>query len=825
MRKHDQIAPELTQLLQNTRRRIRRFIALDSLLALFGLFAAAFWVGFLLDYLPVRFGGTEMPRSARGIFLASTVALIGFASIKWLFIRLIRPLPDASLALLIERLHPQIGGRLTTAVELLGSERTIDDHSKSLLDQVHRQATQLISQVETSRLLRRDTLIKKWLVTVPLTLAIACFLLLDPASLALAAKRLSLLSDATWPRRAELQMVGIELPSVLASEEATDQVEEVVFKDKYARLPAGSSSTLRIRAKAVDAELPSVCTVYYKTDSGAKGQSNMRRVGRVVDGYQHFVLDGPPLTDLNDSVTLDIRGLDARLDDYRIEAVDPPAVTETLVSVVYPGYLKQQDNQATDWSRGYQTGIRIEEGSTVELQIKSTTPLGSVDLWIQNQVGSAGMPSVKITDDGMLASFSLPNFQSPATINLVPRDKTNITAQTPYRYFLGVIKDEPPEMGLKLQGIGTVITAKAKLPMETTVRDDYGAYQSAITVAASQRDTNAENKPLTLPDGKSQPPTSNQGDPDSEASDPTTTDSSLAKSEEAAAIPLPDGSGEESVTADLRELIAQKQLPDLQPGFTIDLIGETQDRYDLGQRHLTRTQVIRLPVVSDEALLAYLERRELSLRARLEQTLEESRRLRDSIAKFTSEATISKASETPTTEESGLKTQNESITDVSETAGSVNRDDQVRRLRIQQAMLQSQKTRDELIGVAASLDDILLEMQNNRVDSADRQDRLGSGVRDPIQLIIKGSLQDLLDELQELQDASSNNDTGSETSNAAIAACERVILELTAVLEKMLDLESYNEILDLVRGLIEDQNNLTEDTKSERKKKVLDLFK
>jgi hypothetical protein len=299
----------------------------------------------------------------------------------------------------------------------------------------------------------------------------------------------------------------------------------------------------------------------------------------------------------------------------------------------------------------------------------------------------------------------------------------------------------------------------------------------------------------------------------------------LAQSEEAAAIPLPDGSGEESVTADLRELIAQKQLPDLQPGFTIDLIGETQDRYDLGQRHLTRTQVIRLPVVSDEALLAYLERRELSLRARLEQTLDESRKLRDSIAKFTSEATISKASETPTTEESGLKTQNESITDVSETAGTVNRDDQVRRLRIQQAMLQSQKTRDELIGVAASLDDILLEMQNNRVDSPDRQDRLGSGVRDPIQLIIEGSLQDLLDELQELQDASSNNDTGSETSNAAVTACERVILELTAVLEKMLDLESYNEILDLVRGLIEDQNNLTEDTKSERKKKVLDLFK
>ena len=59
----------------------------------------------------------------------------------------------------------------------------------------------------------------------------------------------------------------------------------------------------------------------------------------------------------------------------------------------------------------------------------------------------------------------------------------------------------------------------------------------------------------------------------------------------------------------------------------------------------------------------------------------------------------------------------------------------------------------------------------------------------------------------------------------AVSKCEDLILELTAILDKMLDLESYNEILDLVRGLIDDQTELMEDTKSERKKKVLDLFK
>ena len=64
-----------------------------------------------------------------------------------------------------------------------------------------------------------------------------------------------------------------------------------------------------------------------------------------------------------------------------------------------------------------------------------------------------------------------------------------------------------------------------------------------------------------------------------------------------------------------------------------------------------------------------------------------------------------------------------------------------------------------------------------------------------------------------------------EPAMTAVSTCEDLILELTAILDKMLDLESYNEILDLVRGLIDDQTELMEDTKSERKKKVLDLFK
>ena len=111
----EQISPELNDLLRSIRKQIRRFVVMDAFLAILGLFSAAFWLGYLIDYTPVRFGGTEMPHLARLLFLCVSAAMLCVLVAKSLIGRLKRPLPDASLALLIERLHPELGGRLTTA--------------------------------------------------------------------------------------------------------------------------------------------------------------------------------------------------------------------------------------------------------------------------------------------------------------------------------------------------------------------------------------------------------------------------------------------------------------------------------------------------------------------------------------------------------------------------------------------------------------------------------------------------------------------------------------------------------------------------------------
>ena len=70
------IDPKLASLLESLRGRVRRYVVLDSLLAIAAVVLSGFWIGLALDYFPVWLGGTEMPRLARSILLLAIAALV-----------------------------------------------------------------------------------------------------------------------------------------------------------------------------------------------------------------------------------------------------------------------------------------------------------------------------------------------------------------------------------------------------------------------------------------------------------------------------------------------------------------------------------------------------------------------------------------------------------------------------------------------------------------------------------------------------------------------------------------------------------------------------
>lgn len=800
--------PQLRALLASLRSRVRRYIVADSLLALLAVLLSAFWVGLLIDFVPVRLGGTEMPRSARTVLLLAVGGGVLYLIARLLIGRLRRPLPDDSLALLVERHHPHLGGRLVTAVQLHREGRSGDSHAPALLRRVHEEAAAAVGGVDSKRIFRWQPLIQKAWLVVPLALATILFAALSPAAFGRAAGRLLLLRDDPWPRQAALQMIGVELPIISVDESEAPPPVLVEFVDGVVRLPRGSSGTLRVAAGATDAIVPEVCTVYYSSDDGTRGQAAMRRVGRVTDGYQSFLFEGPPLAGLSESVTISVRGLDARLDNFRIEAVQPPALTAVEVVTIDPAYLRAADAEsatATPTRRvSYQSGLRVREGARTQLVAKSSVPLGRVDARMLTGNTSTDAPEVKISPDGTEFSLTIDDIRQPATIVLVPEDRDGISAQVPYRYFLGVLLDEKPEVEMRLKGIGTAVTRNARIPVFGTASDDYGLASATVTLSTiAKSDTTAA--------------TDEHGEP-------------LAQ-EIAQEIKLPirpNRDGDYELAIDLRELggASGGKLAIPEPGGAINLLAEVSDRYDLdGRAHRAASQLYRLDILTPENLLALLERRELALRARLEQTIEETRAMRDAIESLTPELQALR----PQAAEAGP------ASDVAETAAGLDeaeegpeRQRQILRLRAQQVELQANKTSEELQGIAASLDDLLEEMANNRVDSVDRSERIGNGVRDPLRQIVAGDLQKLRQQIVDLEKRISSqadsSPTPAELSAEAVQTAEQVILQLTAVLEKMLDLESYNEILDMVRELIESQEGLIEETEKIRKRSVLDLF-
>lgn len=781
--------PELQSLLESLRQRIRRYVVWDSMLAIAAVLLSAFWIGWLVDYVPVMLGGSEMPRLARAILLGAVLAIVVLIVGRLLVSRLRRPLPDDSLALLVERQHPQLGGRLITAVQLTQPGRTGDSHSPDLLRLVHRQASESIHEVDPAKVFRPEPLLRKAAIAIPLLILCLGFALFNPNGFAQAAARLSLFSDARWPRRAKLEMVGVDLPVVSASSTEDSDPQRLAFIENSLRLPKGSSGALRIRAAAVDAEVPSTCTVYYSTDDGTRGQSNMRRVGRERDGYQSFILDGPPLSNLSDSFSFTVQGLDDRLVDFRIEAIEPPSLTNMNVQVRYPDYLRQSSAGADvesniDLDTPYQAGLRISEGSRITLQATSSLPLGSVDAVVEFDGVEQSVSEITLSEDGKGLRLQLDDFRKPTAVRLVPSDETGISAQAPFRYFLGAVLDEPPSVRVSLIGIQSAVTPVARLPIECLTTDDYGI-ASLQAFAAKSRPQDSGDAPVDAGDTADE------------------------KTKNTVSVSMkPDRDGNSQTVIDLRELVNSGKLSDIEPGGAISVYAEAKDAYDLDGEHLTTSELYRLQIVTPEELLMLLERRELGLRTRLEQTVTETQGLRDQLARFKSDRFVvtAEASETVTVEEAQT------------------RERQILRLRVQQTGLQASKTAEELTGIAESLDDILQEMVNNRVDSADRQERLGGGVRDPLRTIVNGPMKSLREQITGIEQVVDNSDEATRATGLALESADQVLLQLNQVLEKMLDLESYNEILDMVRGLIEDQEKLKEDTQKERLKRVKNLF-
>ena len=343
---------------------------------------------------------------------------------------------------------------------------------------------------------------------------------------------------------------------------------------------------------------------------------------------------------------------------------------------------------------------------------------------------------------------------------------------------IGSVTDQPPNLDISLEGIGSAITPDAIIPIKGKVTDDYGVATSWFDIKPQ------EGESMTFP--------------------------------------LPIQNGEELKTPlDLRAQRANDETTELKPESTITLSIQANDKYNLeGDPNIGMSSQFSLDVVTDQQLLAILERQELSLRQRYELILAEVQAMRDSLAQVLESTPGNDPTDAGSDPEDGQDDQQELSAEEKQ-----KREESLRLLRIQRAIVQSQKSNQESLGVAVSFDDIRLQLINNRVDTQERKDRLKELISDPLKHVCEVAFP-VLDERLLVMENAIEQGTANEAHAVEVLTQADVILDqMNAVLDNMLELETYNELIDLIRDLINDQEEIGEKTKDERKKQVLDLLK
>ena len=788
---------DLRTLLAGLRWRIRLYIWLEGLALAVLWLVAMFWIGFGLDYLPVLLGASEMPQVARAILLMATGAVLAYVLYRWILRRTFVRLADRSMALVLERRFDALGDSLVTAVELTQTPDRAAAFDHEMLARTTQQARAGVDHVQYARVFNNRALTWKIVAAVLAAASIASLYGTNAAALERAAQRLYLLSNDPWPRSARIEVVGIEVTRNAAPGDETSRTLTLPFEDNVVKVAKGSNVALKVRAaQAPEAQVvPQYCTVYYRTrkdESGIRGErgsvtmSNFRDTG----GWRSFWFDGKPFKGVLSTIEFDVLGYDHRISNYRLEVVDSPAVVETLLDLTYPSYMVDlaTANHLPALNQPYlPSGTVIPFGTQVSLKFKTNKKLKQAEIVPSDATQPTTIDIPASAADRQGFAYRIDSLKGSLTLDISLLDEDNVATERPFRVFLTAIEDQPPQIEVSLNGIGTAVTPDVMIPFRGKVGDDYGVDKAWFDVRINEAG-DPHDLPLTLGKG---------------------------------------GAVEQQI--DFRYERAEKTGLEIKPGDKLFLAVKASDKFELaGDPHIASGDRYQLDVVTPEALLAQLEVREVGLRRRFELIIEEMTQMRDSLLR-------AKASLSPPAGD---------VADLEDTRSNEDAEGQpltpekkaeraaeLRLLRVQRAIQQSQKSVAEVQGVAAGFLDIREELINNRVDTEDRKNRLKDQIADPLNRTCAEQFPRLDQRLAALElklreaGVKVAPDEAAPLSDQAIDQANVVLGELETVLSKMQDLETYNELLEIVRDLLKDQEKIIERTQQERKRQTLEDLK
>ncbi len=515
------------QVLSRLRRlalRLRVYLLLDGLAMLSLAVLAAVAVTFAVDR---AFQLTLDMRAAQ-----LTTLLLALAGLGWY--GLARPLrlglSHAALALLVERRYPVLRSRLISAVEFAEAvrQRPTDrrEPSPAMLAALIAQAGRAVATVNFAAVLNHTRARRRFALALTCPLALTALCLLTGPAMGVWFERNLLLRDIEWPQRNRLVIEGLTHGRIIVPRdddltitarvvEGFEPPRQVFISFESAGGTKGQAQMPATRAVAAaprggrrpEIQMPATPPVAAAPRGGRHPEIQTPAtppVAAAPRGGRHPEIPMPatppkeptglspdaegPMVDqpvirfthtfeqVRETLKASVWGGDARTDEFIIEVVDRPRISEVHLSVTPPAYTRLAPYDL----RPGQTVAEVLNGSRVDFRVSTDRPVVEAVLMRQSgdEIRELG-PALHDATQPLGREFTISD-QPPASATyhfqlLDEQGLSNISDRgRPVRISVRLVPDKPPVVKLTAKGVGEMILPQAVLPVEVDCTDGYG---------------------------------------------------------------------------------------------------------------------------------------------------------------------------------------------------------------------------------------------------------------------------------------------------------------------------------------------------------------
>ena len=801
-----QLPPEVEAILAELKSRIRRYVLLEGIALAIVAVGLFFW--FSLGFDSAVFAVRRL-EPARWLRVGLDIAVFGTVTAVVLVLivfRVFRSFRTKSLALVLEKQFPELNDRLVTAVESAGQTESHTALTSAMLERTMLEAVSALKTVDVGEVFDRRPLRRVTTAAGVLIVSLIAFAVMCPQAFARWRAGYVGLEETYWPREVELVATVLAQPN--------DRVKP--FVEGQYKHPRGSDLVLLFDVPA-GKKVPERVDLQYRL-GGGRGYGRATCFSAGERRFKHAIDD--LLDDADFWVTA---GDFTNRDAYRVRVVDPPRVDVLAAECFFPEHTKRskldettkQPVRETVSVQGTQMSLPVE--TDFLLRAKSNKPLvrarlqfGPHELTLSPSEASLTTRSADgqtlqvepISADRAAKFFDAERreivlpfvltelatdpakqrfekldtplgkpFAMPpdVALKIFLEDTDDIIGADPARITIHGIADSAPSIAAELEGIGTSVTRKAEIPVAALIADDYGIKDVRFEFQVDDKEP-WETRSLTK---------SPSGEPrefklQADDNDPT----------------------------ERFEILKM----DLEVGQKLTLTVVAEDADNLNGPHVARSQKFTFKIVSNEELLSLLYQRELNLRKRFEQIISEVKQTRADLILYRSKA--DDAAKLPAEQKAKAA---EAMTGV---ISSVIR-----------SLHAIRKNSTETISVEESFRDIREELINNAVHTPQMLERIDEKIVKPLHSLNADdypAVDESLGALKLLLDDGRDSLPGLDESIVQIGT---MLDRMDTILKEMQRLETFQEAIELLKSIIDQQQQLEDRTKSERKKRRIQELK